>query len=200
MTQLSLEEERELFWENLGGPQPQFAHQNAGLLDIFKGGGGSGAKASDYASKPVLKLGSTGEAVEEIQRLLNKVSPIVGSHGQLKVDGKYGSGTSGAVKSFQEKVKLPKTGTADASTWAALFNTVKKAKRKQQTGEVAQQATTWLTQVLGPGAQAQELPAGFETTEVSEPEPTSWTPYIVGGVVILGLLGGAYYVYTTREG
>jgi hypothetical protein len=69
---------------------------SAGLVD------GTGAR-------PVLRRGSTGPAVRDLQRLL-----------QIKVDGSFGPQTETAVKDFQRANHLKVDGIVGPKTWAAL--------------------------------------------------------------------------------
>jgi hypothetical protein len=62
----------------------------------------------------LLAIGSNGEDVKYLQRLLNK-------HGaKLVIDGDYGRRTQRAVESFDQSHGLSEDGRVDASTWAAL--------------------------------------------------------------------------------
>ncbi len=65
----------------------------------------------------IYKTGSSGSAVKEIQRLLNKnLKPSPG----LDEDGKFGPSTAEAVKEFQKKNKLKPDGVVGSETLAAL--------------------------------------------------------------------------------
>jgi GH25 family lysozyme M1 (1,4-beta-N-acetylmuramidase) len=59
----------------------------------------------------VVGMGSTGNAVVVVQKSL----------GGLKVDGRFGPLTRGAVKRFQGAHRLPRTGIVNAKTWHALY-------------------------------------------------------------------------------
>jgi hypothetical protein len=65
-------------------------------------------KSAPAAFKP-LKVGSKGQAVKNVQKLLG-----------IKADGEFGSGTEKAVKAFQSSNKLSATGIVDAITLKAL--------------------------------------------------------------------------------
>ncbi|TDT31062.1 peptidoglycan-binding protein [Naumannella halotolerans] len=67
----------------------------------------------------VLKTGSSGEQVEAAQYLLNAEGA------DLDVDGKYGSGTTAAVKEFQADNGLDADGVIGPDTWGELTSTVK---------------------------------------------------------------------------
>lgn len=71
------------------------------------------APAAD--SRPLLKRGSSGEAVKSVQRIL----------GVTPVDGKFGKATEDAVKYFQYVKSLPVDGRVGPYTWAALIEHAK---------------------------------------------------------------------------
>lgn len=82
--------------------------------------GTRGWTADDYASSPVvqtavLKQGSKGGEVKEVQRRLKQWGYYTGS-----VDGIYGKGTIEAVKRFQKKNGLTADGICGRATYAAL--------------------------------------------------------------------------------
>ena len=57
---------------------------------------------------PVLKKGSKGNPVKELQTLLNKA----GAKPPLKADGIIGKNTDAAVRAFQKRAKLKTEGKA----------------------------------------------------------------------------------------
>lgn len=59
---------------------------------------------------PTLRLGSAGEDVRYLQRML----------GRLNDDGDFGPKTRDRVRSFQGRAGLDQTGIMDPTTWAAL--------------------------------------------------------------------------------
>ncbi len=65
----------------------------------------------------VLEIGSTGSAVETIQRQLNSISNNYPAINKIAVDGIYGQSTVDAVKKFQGIFGLPQTGSVDYATW-----------------------------------------------------------------------------------
>lgn len=78
--------------------------------------------APSTPSLPVLKNGDKGEAVKELQTLLN-------THGyKLTVDGDFGAMTEGAVRDFQAKNGLAVDGVVGSQTWAKLKAPVAKPK------------------------------------------------------------------------
>ncbi len=64
---------------------------------------------------PLLRMGSRGELVEDVQRTLNQRI-----NAQLSIDGDFGPATATAVRAFQSKNDLPQSGQVGANTWAAL--------------------------------------------------------------------------------
>ncbi|MCG6567252.1 glucosaminidase domain-containing protein [Tessaracoccus sp. ZS01] len=68
-----------------------------------------------YTMFPQLLVGSRGDAVRSLQRLLNTLEAGIG------VDGIYGSQTTAAVSAFQRAQKLTVTGKMDDATWQALL-------------------------------------------------------------------------------
>ena len=74
------------------------------------------ASAEAQLNKPVLKEGSRGEAVKELQDLLQEYELYTGA-----IDGIFGSVTTKAVKAFQHRVFLKEDGIVADKTWWALF-------------------------------------------------------------------------------
>lgn len=66
-------------------------------------------------TRPVLKPGSTGPEVIELQTILTKLLYYTGS-----IDGKFGMATSNAVKTFQANNNLIPDGIVGRDTWSAL--------------------------------------------------------------------------------
>lgn len=64
---------------------------------------------------PTLRRGNKGEAVEELQALLNAKFGF-----DLEIDGDFGKATETAVKEFQKKHGLTADGVVGKKTWAAL--------------------------------------------------------------------------------
>jgi len=63
----------------------------------------------------ILKIGSTGTKVMEIQSLLNKLGYNPGD-----IDGIYGTRTMQAVSRFQRYFGLPATGIVDDATYKLM--------------------------------------------------------------------------------
>jgi murein L,D-transpeptidase YcbB/YkuD len=67
------------------------------------------------ATRPILKLGSTGADVTTLQQKLTTAGFNPGS-----TDGNFGPGTQTAVINFQKAKNLTADGIVGATTWAAL--------------------------------------------------------------------------------
>jgi len=67
-------------------------------------------------NKPVLKEGSKGDAVKELQELLKKYKIYTGA-----IDGEFGPLTTKGVIAFQHRVFLKEDGIVADITWQALF-------------------------------------------------------------------------------
>ncbi len=70
------------------------------------------------STAPMLKVGSKGQAVRDVQTYLKQQGFYVG-----QVDGIYGRATASAVKSFQQnRAKLRADGIVGSTTWQAMIN------------------------------------------------------------------------------
>ena len=65
--------------------------------------------------RPVAKYGSSGDAVRRVQRALNAVTGA-----RLTVDGIFGSTTDAALREWQERIGLPRSGVVNQATWTRL--------------------------------------------------------------------------------
>jgi putative chitinase len=80
-------------------------------------------EAPPAQNRPVLHRGSKGDAVGELQRLLQKLGFMVA------VDNDFGAGTEVAAAAFQRSQGLdPVDGIVGSDTWNALDSAVKRAK------------------------------------------------------------------------
>ncbi len=64
---------------------------------------------------PVLKFGSSGEAVYRIQRALNAAGPY-----RLAISGVFDSATDKALRGYQAKVRVKVSGVVNPATWRAF--------------------------------------------------------------------------------
>jgi peptidoglycan hydrolase-like protein with peptidoglycan-binding domain len=84
---------------------------------------------SNQINKPVVKKGSTGEAVKELQKLLLDYGMYVYINndgacyypGVEVIDGVFGSKTENAVILFQGKMFLVQDGVVGNKTWRSLY-------------------------------------------------------------------------------
>lgn len=67
-------------------------------------------------NKPILKLGSQGEVVKELQTLLTKWGAYNGA-----IDGIFGTKVQSAVIAYQHRVFLVEDGVVGSLTWQALY-------------------------------------------------------------------------------
>lgn len=73
----------------------------------------------------ILRSGSSGNAVEQLQKQLKELGYYTGS-----VDGSYGAGTTNAVKDFQQVNSLTADGIAGAQTLEKVYSYYAKPKPK----------------------------------------------------------------------
>ena len=74
-------------------------------------------------SMPVLRKGSTGDAVKTLQRLLRQLQYVnLDGKTLLIVDGNFGSNTEAAVKRYQQKHLNGVDGIVGIKTWNKLLN------------------------------------------------------------------------------
>lgn len=73
------------------------------------------SQAKAQLNKPLLVLGSKGDAVKELQKLLNHWGYY------LPIDGTFGQTTLEMVKAFQRRVFLKTDGIVGNLTWQALY-------------------------------------------------------------------------------
>lgn len=69
----------------------------------------------------VLRRGSTGSHVEQVQFWLSDLAQFDSSLPAVTVDGSYGAATERAVKAFQQKQSLTADGVVGRTTWNALY-------------------------------------------------------------------------------
>ncbi|MBE9161156.1 MULTISPECIES: peptidoglycan-binding protein [Microcoleaceae] len=68
-------------------------------------------------NKPTLQMGSTGQAVKELQQLLYHWAYYFGP-----IDGIFGVQVQQAVKAYQHRVFLKEDGVVASLTWEALYS------------------------------------------------------------------------------
>ena len=85
----------------------------------------------------VLRQGSTGAAVEQVQFWLSELSEFDDSLLDVTVDGVYGSGTAAAVRAFQRLAGLAADGVVGQITWETLYAAYRSLEEDITTGGVA---------------------------------------------------------------
>ncbi len=73
-------------------------------------------QTASHLNQPTLQLGSTGNTVKELQKILKDLVGDV----SLEIDGDFGETTELAVKVFQYRVFLNDDGIVGGKTWQAL--------------------------------------------------------------------------------
>ena len=69
----------------------------------------------------VLRRGSTGSSVEQVQFWLSDLAQFDSSLVRVSVDGSYGAATERAVRAFQQQQNLTADGVVGQTTWNALY-------------------------------------------------------------------------------
>ena len=69
----------------------------------------------------VLRRGSSGSAVEQVQFWLSDLAQFDSALPRVTVDGRYGAATERAVQAFQKKQGLTADGAVGQRTWNALY-------------------------------------------------------------------------------
>ena len=87
----------------------------------------AGSEQTALAASPeypgyVMQLGSAGDAVMQLQQLMNQVAVLYCTAEFVPVDGVFGEATEQAVRLFQEGLGLPVSGVVDRQTWQSIFD------------------------------------------------------------------------------
>ena len=82
----------------------------------------SGTLSDGTWNGTVLRQGSTGSAVEQLQFWLNTLAQYDSAIPPVTVDGVFGSGTTAAVRAFQRKYGLTVDGIVGQTTWNELYD------------------------------------------------------------------------------
>ena len=80
-----------------------------------------GTQSTGGWSGTVLRRGSTGSSVEQVQFWLSDLAQFDASLPGVTVDGRYGAATERAVRAFQQKQHLTADGVVGQTTWKALY-------------------------------------------------------------------------------
>lgn len=81
----------------------------------------TGTESSGIWPGVVLKRGSTGSEVEQVQFWLSELAQFNSALPDLTVDGNFGAATERAVKVFQQEQGLTADGVVGQATWEALY-------------------------------------------------------------------------------
>ena len=81
----------------------------------------SGTESSGSWPGVVLRRGSSGSEVEQVQFWLSELAQFNSALPDLTVDGSFGAATERAVKIFQQEQGLTADGVVGQSTWNALY-------------------------------------------------------------------------------
>ena len=84
----------------------------------------------DEKRHSVLKKGSKGDEVKELQKDLNSLGYADDNGNKLEVDGSFGALTEQAVKNFQKAHNLVTDGHCGSKTWAAIDAALDGGERK----------------------------------------------------------------------
>ena len=74
-----------------------------------------------------MALGSAGDAVMQLQQLMNQVAVLYCAAPFVPVDGVFGTATRDAVEQFQQGLGLPVTGVVDRQTWQSIYDQLQPA-------------------------------------------------------------------------
>ena len=80
-----------------------------------------GTQSAGGWSGTVLRRGSTGSSVEQVQFWLSDLAQFDASLPGVTIDGRYGAATERAVRAFQQKQHLTADGVVGQTTWKALY-------------------------------------------------------------------------------
>lgn len=89
------------------------------IIEVHHGLSQPGDDARPYPGKPLI-LGSSGEDVLYIQRLLNQIRAKYPTIPAVMEDGAFGPKTQAAVMEFQRLFLLPPHGAVEETTWNAI--------------------------------------------------------------------------------
>lgn len=99
---------------------PQSLHPSKETLSFSQSPQLDSHYLSKYAATdavPVLKVGSRGEVVEDVQKFLKQNGAYTGA-----IDGVFGSKLKEAVASFQQQTSLTPDGVIGIQTWRSMLS------------------------------------------------------------------------------
>lgn len=131
---------------------------------VYSPGGMAQAVAPVGINRSVLKPGSAGDDVQELQAALK----LLGFHTGA-VDGIYGDGTAIAVTRFQKAAGLNPDGIVGAVTWSRLFPPAPPTSPSAS----AANATVKPTATTKPAASSKPTPAATKPSPATSSKPAS---------------------------
>ena len=109
----------------------------------------------------LLRLGTAGDDVRQIQIRLNRISDNYPSIPKIAIpDGVFSFDTEDAVRRFQEIFSLPADGIVGKSTWYAIqfiYNAVKRLNELNSEGIALSEVTQQYTSALSEGSEGVEV-------------------------------------------
>ena len=120
--------------DGLKGDEIPISAQLVSLADVYdvsvkdlaeltsEGETSSGTLSDGTWGGTVLRTGSTGSAVEQLQFWLNTLAQYDSAIHSVTVDGVFGSGTAAAVRAFQRKYGLTVDGVVGRTTWTEVYD------------------------------------------------------------------------------
>ncbi len=109
----------------------------------------------------LLRIGTAGDDVRQIQIRLNRISDNYPSIPKIAIpDGVFSFDTEDAVRRFQEVFSLPADGIVGKSTWYAIqfiYNAVKRLNELNSEGITLSEVTQQFTESIGQGSTGTEV-------------------------------------------
>lgn len=142
---------------------------------------------SGHASPVVLRVGSRGAAVKQLQRALG-----------IEDDGAFGPGTLDAVRDFQRRMALPVDGVVGARTWAMLESAVAPGDAPQDVTPPPQPTQgEHLTERIGQGVGAVGAVTGGIVAirdQIAELVPDDMLPWVLTGALAVAGVGALMWL------
>lgn len=94
--------------------KPQMTLSQDEVLERFRGAGPAAPIVVKPPRRPVIRIGSSGPSIADMQRLLNMAGA------KLTVDGRFGPASDEAVRKYQRSQGLYGDGVVGPKTWSKL--------------------------------------------------------------------------------
>ncbi|HEY9605986.1 MAG TPA: peptidoglycan-binding domain-containing protein [Allocoleopsis sp.] len=118
--------------------------------------------------RPLLKIGSQGAAVSELQAALKLLGYYTGS-----VDGFYQQSTAIAVSQFQQAAGLNPDGIAGPATWIRLFPTPPSARTSPSPTSSDSPASSFPVPTIATSDRNNPMPTASNSSTAANLQPTS---------------------------